>query len=157
MEHTYSLEIRWNGSSAQPTLNYSSYTRDHQIEAPKKAIIEGSADPHFRGDPTKYNPEELFLSSISSCHMLWYLHLCSDNGIAVLSYKDLPLGIMTTTNDGSGKFSKVTLRPEVLISSDSDITLAQELHEKAHAMCFIANSCNFQIYCKSSVRFDDKP
>jgi len=149
--HTYRLQLHWDGSFKESTASYTSYTRNHTIKAEGKPNLLGSSDPHFRGDIERYNPEELFLSSISSCHMLWYLHLCTDQKILVTSYTDQPEGKMETEGDGSGRFSKVVLRPEIIISSKSNLQKAHALHEQAHKMCFIANSCNFPITCKPKI------
>lgn len=111
----------------------------------KSHSIEASSDSSFRGDSTSYNPEELLVSSLSSCHMLWYLHLCSENNIRVLGYKDTAQGTMEELDDGSGKFKEVILYPEVEIDNDSDKVLAEKLHNMAHKMCFIANLCNFDV------------
>jgi len=151
LTHTYNLKLRWDGSSKQSTVSYTSYTRNYTITAADKPDLLGSSDPHFRGDIKRYNPEELFLSSISSCHMLWYLHLCSDHKIIVTSYIDHPIGIMKTDSNGGGGFSKVELFPEIIITHHSDTQRAQTLHEKAHRMCFIANSCNFPITCQAKI------
>lgn len=151
MIHTYHAEIRWDGSSNETTSSYTSYTRNHTIRIIDKPDLLGSADPHFRGDPSRYNPEELFLSSIASCHMLWYLHLCADNNIKVTSYEDQPIGEMKTEDDGSGSFSSVELRPHTIITKDADLDLAYALHDKAHSLCFIANSCNFLIHCTPDI------
>lgn len=145
-EHTYSTSTEWTGNTGEGTLKYNSFNRDHIISAPNKfANILASSDPSFRGNPERYNPEELLVSSISSCHMLWYLHLCSTNKVIVLKYEDQCTGVMKEFEDGSGKFKEVSLHPEVVVQDESMIEKALELHEKAHELCFIANSCNFDI------------
>ena len=126
-------------------MDYRSYDRSYVISVDQKADIQGSSDSAFMGDKEKHNPEDLLLSAISSCHMLWYLHLCSENGIVVLDYTDKALGTMTENADGSGHFSEVKLHPQVTISRDGDVEKANALHEQANKMCFIANSCNFPI------------
>jgi len=141
--HFYKLEINWKGND-KGTENYSSYSRNFQLTGFNKPVIEASADDAFLGDKSKYNPEELFLSAVSSCHMLWYLHICSENGINVLSYRDFPEGDMEEDENG-GRFIHMHLYPVVIVSTDSDIKLANKLHEIAHQKCFIANSCNFPI------------
>ncbi len=148
MIHTYNLEIRWEGSSKESTSSYTSYTRNHSIKSENKPLVLGSSDPHFMGDKSRYNPEELFLSSISSCHMLWYLHLCSDNQIIVTSYIDNPVGHMKTDADGGGSFIKVVLNPTITITGEYMLEIARNLHDDAHRLCFIANSCNFPISCE---------
>ncbi|GAA5098746.1 OsmC family protein [Chryseobacterium ginsengisoli] len=143
--HHYKTTIQWTGNKGTGTSNYRDYERSHTISVENKPTIEGSSDPAFRGDKTKYNPEEMFLSSLSSCHMLWYLHFCSEAGIIVTDYVDNATGIMTETANGSGHFSEVTLNPIVTVSEESMIEKAKELHHKAHEFCFIANSVNFPV------------
>jgi organic hydroperoxide reductase OsmC/OhrA len=142
-EHHYKTIIEWTGNKGTGTNNYRDYERSHTISVENKPVIEGSSDPAFRGDKTKYNPEELFLSSLSSCHMLWYLHFCSEAGIIVTDYTDRATGIMVETENGSGRFTEITLHPTVIVSEESMIEKATELHHKANEFCFIANSVNF--------------
>lgn len=145
-KHNYSIKIEWTGNEGLGTLNYKAYNRNHTIISEGKyAHIDGSSDPAFMGDKSKYNPEDLFLSSLSACHMLWYLHLCSTYKIIVVEYYDIAQGVMKEDNNGSGKFTEVTLNPIVKITDPSMINKANELHKEANKMCFIANSCNFPI------------
>lgn len=144
-EHHYSTVLNWTGNTGRGTQSYTSYKRDYIISAPDKIQIAGSSDPAFRGDPARYNPEELLLASLSSCHMLWYLHLCSAEGVVVMSYTDNAEGLMEETPEGSGMFTSVILNPVVIVQDDSMISKAQELHAEANKKCFIANSCNFPI------------
>lgn len=144
--HNYQIKVKWTGNEGNGTLNYKSYNRTHEISSDGKYDgIHGSSDPAFLGDKSKYNPEDLFISSISACHMLWYLHLCSVNKISVTEYIDNATGRMEETADGSGKFTEVILNPKVKITNADLIDKANELHQKANKMCFIANSCNFKI------------
>jgi len=143
--HNYQSTLTWTGNRGNGTKNYSSYDRSYCIEVEGKPLIEGSSDPAFMGDASKYNPEELFLFSLSSCHMLWYLHLCSEEGIIVNEYKDHAIGIMLEESSGSGRFTEVVIKPEVRISDLSKKQLALQLHHKANQLCFIANSCNFAV------------
>lgn len=144
-EHHYKITIQWTGNQGTGTSGYRDYERSHSISVDSKAIIEGSSDPAFRGDKTKHNPEELFLSSLSSCHMLWYLHFCSEAGIIVTEYTDHATGIMTETATGSGHFTEATLHPRVIVAEESMVEKAKELHKKASEFCFIANSVNFPV------------
>ena len=152
MEHRYTAEIIWTGNTGSGTNSYRAYERSYNISANNKAIIEGSSDPAFMGDGSKYNPEELFLASLSSCHMLWYLHLCADEGIVVTAYSDMAQGTMTDDAKG-GRFTEVVLHPAVTISDPEKKERALNLHDEAGKKCFIANSCNFQVkhspVCKS--------
>jgi len=143
--HYYRSNITWTGNLGEGTRGYQAYSRSHRIGIPGKPDIEGSADPSFRGDPEKHNPEELFLSSIAACHMLWYLHLCSDSGITVVNYSDEADAVMVEEKGGKGRFQSVTLNPVVTILNKKNRDKAFSLHKKANEMCFIANSCNFPI------------
>jgi organic hydroperoxide reductase OsmC/OhrA len=99
-EHSYSVNIRWTGNLGPGTANYRAYKRDHEISVPGKPLLPGSSDPNFRGDKTRYNPEELLVASLSTCHMLWYLHLCSEAGLVITDYVDQAAGTMIETEDG---------------------------------------------------------
>jgi organic hydroperoxide reductase OsmC/OhrA len=143
-EHHYHLKLRWTGNSGGGTIGYAAYSRDHEVSVAGKPVLLCSSDAAFRGDASRYNPEELFLASIANCHMLWYLHLCADAGITVTSYTDEPTGVMIIMSDGGGYFQEVSLHPVVSISSGSP-DVAKTLHVAANEKCFIANSCNFPI------------
>jgi organic hydroperoxide reductase OsmC/OhrA len=149
--HSYAPVIQWTGNRGEGTRSYDSYARDHTISAAGKPPVPGSSDPAFRGDPTRYNPEDLLVASVSACHMLWYLHLCASAGINVTRYLDRPVGIMTEEAGGSGRFTGVTLKPEVTITA-GDEAKAKALHHKAHELCFVANSVNFPIAIEGYVR-----
>lgn len=144
-EHHFSTQLNWTGNRGEGTSDYKAYDRDHVLTAGGKPEIPGSSDPAFRGNPDRYNPEELLVGSLSSCHMLWYLHFCAVNGVVVVDYHDYAEGTMIEEADGNGRFSVVTLRPVVTVSEASMIEKATALHEQAHRFCFIANSCNFPV------------
>lgn len=150
-KHQYQSTLNWTGNTGKGTADYRSYEREFIIQIEGKPDLLGSSDPSFRGDKNRYNPEELFLASISSCHMLWYLHLCSDNDITVVEYQDRADAEMTEELGGAGHFESVTLKPEVTILEPEKEKLAINLHQKANNMCFIANSCNFEIRHKPSI------
>ena len=144
-EHNYSLTIEWTGNKGEGTTRYDAYDRDYNISAENKIDLLGSADAPFRGDITKYNPEDFLLASLSSCHMLWYFHLCADAGIIVTDHIDHTRGILLQNDTGSGAFSEVTLNPIVTVKEPSMIEKSLELHELANQKCFMANSVNFPI------------
>jgi organic hydroperoxide reductase OsmC/OhrA len=151
--HNYITTIQWTGNNGSGTSDYRAYSRSHTVLIDGKQEILCSSDPSFRGDKSKHNPEELFLASIASCHMLWFLHLCADEGIIVVDYLDNATGIMKETDDGGGHFTEVTLNPQVTIINELQIDKANGLHSKANQLCFIANSCNFPIYHKPICNF----
>jgi organic hydroperoxide reductase OsmC/OhrA len=144
-QHHYRATISWTGNSGTGTDNYRNYERSHNIDILNKATILGSSDPAFRGDNSKHNPEDLLVSALSSCHMLWYLHLCSEAKIVVTEYVDNATGIMIETSNGGGHFTEVSLNPIVTVNEESMIDKANELHKKANELCFIANSVNFPV------------
>jgi len=153
-EHFYAVNLQWTGNLGQGTANYRAYSRNHEISAPGKSTVLASSDPAFRGDDSRYNPEDLLVASLSACHMLSYLHLCAVAGIVVTDYQDQAKGTMVETEDGGGHFTQVTLRPAVKVAAGADTDLAQQLHEKAHHLCFIASSVNFPVLCEPSVEVD---
>lgn len=138
--HRYTTHLDWTGNLGSGTSSYRSYSRSHQVTVPGKPVLDLSSDPAFRGDGSCYNPEELFLASISSCHMLWYLHLCADAGIEVLEYQDEASGTLQLEADGSGQFTAIVLHPKVVVAKASMLPQAEALHDEAHRYCFIANS-----------------
>jgi organic hydroperoxide reductase OsmC/OhrA len=146
-QHRYSILTKWTGNLGSGTYGYRAYSRDHEILASGKASpIHGSSDQTFRGDPSRYNPEELLVASLSACHMLWVLHLCADAGIIVIDYQDDAIGEMTENEDGSGQFTSVILRPRMTITESQWIEESKALHARAHEMCFIARSVNFPVF-----------
>lgn len=144
-QHHYKASITWTGNKGTGTDNYRNYDRSHTISMENKADILGSSDPSFRGDKTRHNPEELLVASLSTCHMLWYLHLCSEAGVTVVDYIDHATGTMIETSNGGGQFTEVSLHPMVTVKEESMIDKANELHAKANELCFIANSVNFPV------------
>ncbi|MFN1835699.1 OsmC family protein [Balneola sp. MJW-20] len=154
-EHKYHTIIEWTGNKGAGTSGYHAYGRDHQVSVYGKETIRASSDPAYLGDPTLYNPEELFVISVSSCHMLWYLHLCSDSNIIVENYQDKAVGILKEDGERGGKFTSIVLKPKILVRNGSDLALAMELHDKAHEKCFIANSCKVVITIEAEIREAD--
>lgn len=150
-QHHYTVGLHWQGNLGRGTEDYHAYGRSYVIEVPGKPPVPGSSDPAFFGDATRYNPEEMFLASLAGCHMLWYLHVCSDAGVSVLEYRDDPEGMLVVDAQG-GRFESVTLHPRVLVRAGDDVALARALHEKAHASCFIANSVKCALHCVPEIR-----
>src|SRR3954465_62985 len=142
-EHHYAVDVEWTGNQGTGTSGYRAYGRDHSITAGTKPVILGSSDPAFRGDAARWNPEELLVASLSTCHQLWYLHLCADAGVVVTAYVDRAEGTMIEEPSGAGQFSRVVLRPTVTLAPGADVARARALHHDAHAMCYIARSMNF--------------
>ena len=150
-EHRYAVTVSWTGNAGTGTSGYSAYSRAHEIAAGDKPIIPGSSDPAFRGDRARWNPGEMLVAALSSCHQLWYLHLAADAGIVVTAYTDDAEGVMEEQPDGAGRFTRVVLRPRVTIAAGGDVDRAKALHHLAHEKCFIANSVNFPVVCEPSI------
>ncbi len=152
-QQKYKLSVKWTGNNGAGTPNYKGYERSHSILVDNKVEIHGSSDPAFRGDPSKHNPEELLVASLSSCHMLWYLHLCAEAGVIVVDYIDNAVGTMVESSNGGGYFKEVLLNPIVTVTNEEMVGKAIDLHKKANQLCFIANSVNFKVghqpICKS--------
>lgn len=155
--HSYRLAVRWTGNRGSGTSGYRDYARSHEVSADGKPTIAGSSDPAFRGDPDRWNPEELLLASLAQCHLLWYLHLASAAGVLVTYYRDEPVGTMAENPDGSGQFVEVVLRPRVRVADEGMRERAGQLHEQAHARCFIARSVNFPVRHDPVVEVDSPP
>ena len=150
-DHLYNIELEWTGNQGTGTSAYRAYSRDHTVSVDGKPTIAGSSDPAFLGDASRYNPEDMFLASIASCHMLWFLHLASAAGIVVTAYRDRASGVMKTNPNGSGEFSSVTLSPVVSITELAHVERARALHSKVGDMCFIARSVKVPIYHEATV------
>jgi organic hydroperoxide reductase OsmC/OhrA len=150
-EHHYRITTTWTGNLGTGTSDYRAYSRDHEIKiSGKRTPLPGSSDRAFRGDPARYTPEELLVASLSTCHMLWFLHLCADAGIVVTEYEDVASGAMSEhvvpdPDAGSGEFTRVVLRPRAAITDAARIDDALALHSRAHELCFIARSVNFPV------------
>src|SRR5262249_39115055 len=143
--HDFESAIVWTGNRGQGTSHYRSYDRTWDIALPAKSVIHCSNDPLLGGDPAKMNPEDLLISALSACHMLWYLHLASDAGIVVTAYRDNPVGHGETLPNGAGRFLSAVLKPEITVRPGADLAIAKSLHERVHAFCFIARSVNFPV------------
>lgn len=156
MEHHYALTMEWTGDQGTGTDHYRSYKRDHVIRIDGKPDLPGSADPHFRGDRTRYNPEELLLAALSACHMMSYLHVCATHGVVVTGYVDQATGTMNTVGDG-GHMTEVVLRPSVTVQHAEMVDHALELHELATDLCFIARSVNFPVRHQAQCTVAQRP
>lgn len=149
--HDFTAVIEWTGNRGDGTRTYRGYDRTWNIAQPGKAVIACSNDPMLGGDATKMNPEDLLIASLAACHMLWYLHLASNAGISVVSYRDEALGSGESERDGTGRFLSATLRPTITVEKGADLQLAAALHEEVHKHCFIARSVNFPVRYEPSI------
>ena len=143
--HEYQALIAWTGNRGTGTSGYKAYDRSWDLKSPGKPVLACSNDPNLGGDKAKYNPEDMLIAALSSCHMLWYLHLCAVGGVTVTAYEDAPTGRLNMDRDGSGQFESVTLHPKVAVTAESDHDKARALHGEIHKYCFIARSVNFPV------------
>ncbi len=143
-KHLFKAKLNWESISNESIVS-KRYSKTHQIAIEGKPVLDVSAAKAFKGDPALYNPEDLLLSAVVSCHMMSYLYVCSQNGIDVISYEDNAEADLEVSHDGSGRFVAIQLYPKVVIQQKDKLEQALQLHKKAAELCFIANSCNFPI------------
>ena len=144
-EHHYALTATWTGDLGTGTSGYRTYSRDVTLSVEGKPDVLASADKPFRGDPARWNPEDLLLGALSQCHLLSYLHACVTAGVVVTSYRDEASGVMRENGRNGGAFTEVMLRPLVTVADESMVAAAERAHEDAHEWCFIAQSMNFPV------------
>ena len=145
--HEYRVTVRWTGDLGEGTREYRGYSRDHSAVVVGKPPLLLTSGLSPRSDPTRLNPDDLVVTALASCHMLWYLHLCSISGVVVVDYVDHADATLELDPDGGGRFTRATLRPHVVIREGS-LETARALHEDAHRKCFVASSVNFPVGCE---------
>jgi organic hydroperoxide reductase OsmC/OhrA len=155
-DHSYTLDVVWNGNRGTGTSGYRDYGREVTLSAGGKPDLLGSADPAFRGDASRWNPEELLVAALSQCHLLSYLHVAVLNDVVVTGYRDSPVGTMAPAGIG-GRFTSVTLRPVVTIVDADQVDLARRIHADASAACFIAASVNFPVRHEPTIEVEPTP
>jgi organic hydroperoxide reductase OsmC/OhrA len=155
--HRYEVRLEWTGNVGTGTSGYRAYERKHELTTEGKPPIPGSSDPVFRGDGTRWNPEDLLVAALSACHQLSYLHLCADAKIVVTAYEDRAEGVMVEDDRGGGRFERAVLRPVVTVAPGGDVERARALHHEAHERCFIASSVNFPVACEPTIRVEGGP
>jgi organic hydroperoxide reductase OsmC/OhrA len=150
MSH-YTATIQWRRQPGEP-FSDNRYSRGHQWSFDGGVSFRASASPHVVprfSDPAGVDPEEAFIASLSSCHMLTFLHLAAKAGLVVDSYDDTATGRMTRSPEGRIWVSTVTLRPAVIWSgTPPDASTVHDLHHAAHEDCFIANSVKTEVSCE---------
>jgi len=143
--HDYEVLVSWTGDRGAGTTGYRDYGREHEVSAPGVAVVlPGSADPAYRGDAGRWNPEQLLVASLSQCHMLWYLHLCAEAGVVVTGYRDRAVGTLAGAAAGS-RFTEAVLHPEVEVTEPGMVRRAEQLHVDAHRACYVAASVAFPV------------
>lgn len=155
--HTYRLELEWTGNRGTGTSGYRDYQRDHVVRASGKPDLQGSSDASFRGDRSRWNPEELLVAALSGCHQLVYLHEAALAGVVVTAYTDEPVGELVEDEHGGGQFARVLLRPTVTVTESAMVETARRLHAVAHEKCFIASSVSFPVEHEDVVAVGQPP
>lgn len=149
-EHEYSCRVEWAGNRGEGTTGYRNFDRTWDITTPGRPVIHCSSDPAFGGNPAMPNPEDLLISTLSACHMLWYLHLAVKAGIVVHAYQDDPVGYGEVEPTGAGRFLRAILRPRIEVNAGADLQRADAIHHEIHKFCFIARSVNFPLSYEAS-------
>ncbi len=144
-EHHYRVHTDWTGDRGAGTTGYRDYDRLATLRVPGKPDLLASSDKPFRGDPTRWNPEDMLLAALSECHLLSYLHACVGAGVVVVGYEDDATAVMTEDGKNGGAFTEAVLRPRVTVAEPSMIEAARAAHQQAHEWCFIASSVNFPV------------
>ncbi len=153
----YSAKINWSRASDENYID-NKYSRGHEWIFDGGTTVQASSSPHVVPLPysveANVDPEEAFIASLSSCHMLFFLSIAAKRKYVVDSYVDDAVGIMEKDSDGNISMTKVTLRPHVQFSGDKEPTMAQleKMHHQAHEQCFIANSVKTQVVTEITVR-----
>ena len=148
----YRAEIQWDRGDQD--FCAGRYSRAHRLRFDGGLDIAGSSSPQVVplpwSEPDAVDPEEAFVASIASCHMLWFLSIAAKQSLCVDSYRDHAEGVMTRNSAGKMWISRVTLRPQVSFSGSSrpDVDTIHALHRQAHRECFIANSVRSEIVCE---------
>ena len=157
----YGAEIVWSRNGQDFASNR--YSRRHVMRFDGGAEVAGSSSPHSvplpMSDASAVDPEEMFVASLSSCHMLWFLSIAAARKFSVDSYVDDASGVMAKNAEGKTVVTVVTLRPSVVFSGDLVPTVEQihALHHKAHAECFIANSVKTEVRCEPKLPVRGEP
>jgi organic hydroperoxide reductase OsmC/OhrA len=151
-DHSYAVSVRWTGDRGSGTSGYRDYGRDHVVSAVGKHDLAGSADPTFRGDRDRWNPEELVVAALAQCHMLSYLHVAVQQGFTVVAYEDHATASLNLNRDGSGELTETTLHPVVTIREADLVEAAAAAHAEANRLCFIARSVAFPVHHEPEIR-----
>ena len=151
--HTYRATVAWEGSTGG---GYTAYTREHEgTVPPARDPVALSADPHFRGDAGRANPEQLLVLAASSCQLLSFLHVAATAGLDVLDYTDDAEGVMPT-DEHPMRITRIVLRPRVLVAAGSDVSAFDALVHEAHESCFIASSLTTEVVVEATVEVAPK-
>ena len=143
--HEYRATTNWRRTSADFT--YDTYNRAHEVKFGGGEVVPWSSAPEFKGDADRVNPEEAYVASLSTCHMLTFLAIAARKRFVVDSYTDEASGVMEKNQSGKYWVSRVTLRPRAAFSGARQPSAQEmsELHHAAHENCFVGNSVRTEI------------
>ncbi len=148
MNHSCEATVEWRAGEGGDAFTTRRYSRAHRWLFDGGAVVPGSSSPlvvpEF-SDEAAVDPEEALIASLASCHMLFFLDLVSRNALDISAYVDTAVGEMGKRDDGKIAMLSVALRPRATFIGDADWSLVEELHHKAHELCYIANSLNFPV------------
>jgi organic hydroperoxide reductase OsmC/OhrA len=151
--HTYQAQILWQRTPGEPFVD-NRYSRRHLLQFDGGVQVAGSSSPHVVPVPMSaadaVDPEETFVASLSSCHMLWFLSIAAKRGFCVDRYEDAAEGVMARNAQSRLAMTVVTLRPKVEFSGTAlpSAEQLQAMHHQAHEECFIANSVKTEVRCE---------
>ena len=141
---THTATVRWE--RGDKPFELATYNRDHTWDFGSGETLNASAAPTYKGNPDFVDPEQAFVASLSSCHMLTFLALAANKGVVVNSYIDHAEGELGKNEDGRMAMTKVVLRPRIKYEGEGpDADTLEKLHERAHKACFIANSVTTEV------------
>ncbi len=146
MAHHYPFLIRWSGN----TLS-EDYSRNALVSAPKKHDVSGSSAPEFKGDTTRWNPEDLLGSALGLCHMLTFLALAHKSRIEIKNYEDQALSVLENVEKGFA-VTEICLKPLITVAKGTDLVKVHELFEKAHTHCFVAKSIKSKVVMQPTLQ-----
>jgi len=151
--HEYRAQVDWQRDEREAFTD-NRYHRGHRLRFDGGADVPGSSAPSSvplpYSDPAAIDPEEMFVASLASCHMLWFLGLAAKQKLKVDRYLDDAVGVMEPNAEGRMAVTLVTLRPRVWFSGQPqpDAAALQALHHEAHEACYIANSVKAEVRCE---------
>jgi organic hydroperoxide reductase OsmC/OhrA len=144
--HTYEARLEWLAEVGGAAAG------NHRVDFAGQPALEMSAAPQYRGDPTRLNPEELFVAALASCQLLTYLALARGAGVTVQRYEDHAVGTLAIA-DRKMRMTDVLLRPRITVAAGTDEGKASALVDKAHDGCFIANSVTCAVRVEARIVF----
>ena len=139
-------KILWKRETSD--FNYNTFDRTHTITYAGGVSIKSSSAPEYSGNSQYPNPEELLASALATCHMLTFLAIASKSKIVVNSYEDNAVATLDKNAEGIICVTRITLNPKITFETKPDDAKLKDLHQKAHKLCFIANSIKCEVEIK---------